>query len=608
MKLENYRKFISYYGQGHYTGLLAFTILSFIAGILELIGVAMIYPFVLMIVSPENFSKTINIPGLVIDNSVETALLIGLCVLLIFIAKNLYMIYVQYIQNKFISDWKKDITSRFMEYYLFASYKDIMKIPANIKLHNLETLCSVAVDGFIMRGLNLLTNLIIIIMIIGLLFIKFPIPALGTLIFTVTALYVQNKFFKRKTAALAASMNNVYKDYKSSLIANILNIKELKILSAEQIFFEEYLKNEEQFRQIQSQQGFYNSIPPYIIEMLIVTALLILACIISLQISMDANSSLIVASFAVVIAALFRIAPALNRIQSSIININATRNIVKNINEEYEKCALDTFKKSDFFIKEKIEFKHKIEFKNVCFSYNETKEILHNISFEINNGDFIGIIGLSGAGKSTLADVLTGLLPVDSGEILVDGLPLNQNNFAGFRHIIGYVPQQINILDKSIKENVAWGFENIDDEGVIKALKAAQIYDIIKDNPDGINSNIIIGSSGLSQGQKQRLAIARALYRDPQIIILDEATSALDVQVENEITEMLKHISKSKTIIAIAHRLSTLKACNKLVYMKDGKIVDIGTFSELASRYPDFENLIKLSSITPERCETKQNF
>lgn len=600
MKLENYRKFITYYGKGRYLSLFGFTILSFIAGLLELVGVALIYPFMLLIISPENFNKVIHIPYFTLGNNIQTGLLIGLCVLLIFIAKNLFMIYVQYVQNKFICDWKKDITAKFMEYYLYAPYKDIMKTPNNNKLHTIETLCSMAVDGFIMRGLNLLTNIIIITMIIGLLFIKFPIPAIGTLLFTVASIYLQNKFFKKQMTSIAATMNTVYKDYKSSILENINNIKELKILSAEKLFYDKYIHNEKQYRKIQLQQGFYNSIPPYIIEMLVVTALLILACIITIQTSANNNSSVMVASFSIIIAALFRIAPALNRVQSSIININSTRTIVKSINTEFEKCNLANFKKSNFITNTKIEFRHKIELKNINFSYNPSKLILKNISFEINKGDFIGIIGLSGAGKSTLADVITGLLPQDSGEILVDGTELTQSNFAQFRHIIGYVPQQINILDKSIKENIAWGCEKIDENGVIKALKAAQLYDIIKEYPKGIDSNIIVGSNGLSQGQKQRLAIARALYRDPEIIILDEATSSLDVQVEHEITDMLKTISSSKTIIAIAHRLSTLKACNKLIYMKDGQIIDIGTFAELSEHYPEFKTLINLSNISTE--------
>ena len=168
---------------------------------------------------------------------------------------------------------------------------------------------------------------------------------------------------------------------------------------------------------------------------------------------------------------------------------------------------------------------------------------------------------------------MTGLLPINSGKILVDELELNDKNFAQFRRLIGYVPQQINVLDKSFKENVAWGFEEVDDEKVIKALKDAQIFDVVDSFPDGINSTVLVGSNGLSQGQKQRLAIARALYRNPEILILDEATSSLDVQVENEITEMLTQLSTKKTIISIAHRLSTLKACNKLIYMKLMKMI-----------------------------------
>ena len=593
MLLENFYKFIKYYGKGKYLNLFNFTILSIIAGFLELAGIALIYPCIMLILTPETFSnytKYINF-----DNNIKTGIIIGFAVLLIFILKNIFMIFIQYVQNTFVSNWKKDITSKFMQYYIYAPYKDIIQTSHTDKLYNIETTCNIAVDGFIMRGLTLLTNIIIISMITGLLFIKYPIPAISTLIFIIITMHIQNKYFKKRTAILANNISEKYRDYKSSIMENILNIKELKILSSEQNFYNKYLNSEAEFRHIQALQNFYNAIPPYIIEMLIVFALLILTLILAIQKQND-NSSLI-ASLAIIIASLFRIAPALNRIQTSIININSTREFVKKLNSEYEQYNLSDFKYYDSPINEKMQFNKKISLKNINFSYNNSKQIIKNISFDINKGDFIGIIGLSGAGKSTLADIITGLLPADSGEIIVDDIKLTHENFSKFRHIIGYVPQQINILDKSFKENVAWGCEKIDEQGVIKALKAAQIYDLIKEYPNGINENIIIGSNGLSQGQKQRLAIARALYRDPEIIILDEATSALDVQVENEITEMLTHISKSKTIIAIAHRLSTLKACNKLIYMKDGQLIDIGTFEELSSRYANFAHLVELSSI-----------
>lgn len=593
MFLENYKRFISYYGKGRYSRLLCFAGLSLIAGLMELAGVALIYPFIILIMTPNVIIK--HAPQLKLLNPILLGLSIGLVVLLLFVFKNLFMIFIQYVQAKFITNWKKDIAARFMEYFLYAPYKKIMETSQSEKIYTLETLSNVAIEGFVMRGLNLMTNTIIVGMIIGLLFIKFPIPAIGAVVFVVVTLYLQNKFFKNRTNALAATMEKISKKHSDTILESISNIKELKILSAENMFFDEYTNTERKYRETQKLQNFYNSVPPYIVEMLVVLALLILACIISLQTSND--NARLMAAFAIVVAALFRIAPALNRIQSSIININASRNFVKKINEKYEACDLGNFQKEKLQADGKLDFHNKIELKNINFSYKVGKQVLKNISFTINKGDFIGVIGLSGAGKSTLADIITGLLPADSGEIFVDETKLTQQNFQKFRRMLGYVPQQINILDKSIKENVAWGCEKIDDNGVIRALKAAQIYDTIKEYPQGIDSNIIIGSNGLSQGQKQRLAIARALYRDPEIIILDEATSALDVQVEHEITEMLKEISSSKTIIAIAHRLSTLKACNKLIYMKDGAIVDIGTFEELSEHYEEFEQLVKLSSI-----------
>lgn len=593
MFLENYKKFIIYYGKGRYLKLLGFSGLFLCAGILELTGVALIYPFTILIMNPNSIGK--YLPNLRLENPILTGLLIGLCVLLIFIGKNLFMILVQYIQNKFICNWEKDIAEKFMEYYLYAPYKAILSSSQSDKIYDIETLCSVAIDGFVMRGLNLITNIIITAMIIGLLFIKFPIPALGTVIFVTVTMYLQNKYFKKRSNTLASTMEKINKKHNDTILENISNIKELKILSAEDTFFEKYQIVEKSYRKTQELQSFYNAIPPYLVEMLVVLALLILACIISIQ-SPNDNSKLM-ASFAIIVASIFRIAPALNRIQSSIININASRNFVKRINEKYEKYDFDHFKKENLQSEGILGFHDKIELKNICFSYNSNKQVLKNISITINKGDFVGIIGLSGAGKSTLADILTGLLPADSGEIIVDNTELSQKNFQKFRRMLGYVPQQINILDKSIKENVAWGCKEINDSKVVNALKSAQLYNVIEEYPQGIDSNIIVGSNGLSQGQKQRLAIARALYRDPQIIILDEATSALDVQIEHEITEMLKEISSTKTIIAIAHRLSTLKACNKLIYMKNGTIVDVGTFAGLSEKYEEFENLIKLSSI-----------
>jgi len=603
MKLNNFKKFVEYYGKDKSPQLVVFFFMSLIAGFLEFVGIALIYPFIMMIISPQAITtnslylKFIELTR--ISNAQSAAFAIGFLVLLIFILKNFYIIFNSYVQSRFVTWWKRDLTRKFMEFFLYAPYKSVMNIPQSDKLYILSTLITQSIDGFVMRALNLITNTIIITMIIGLLFVKFPIAASVTILFVLMSMSIQNQYFKDKMSKLSIIMNEKGQKYNRTVLTVIDNIKEIKINSSESEFYTNYSNQEIDFREIQIINGFYSSIPPYIIEILIVVSLLLLGAIVSVK--NLGNNSALVASYAIIAAAIFRIAPALNRIQTSILNINASREFVKQLNEYYNLFELYNFKRYATSNTSRLDFNDKIELKDITFAYVEGKNVINNVSLTINKGDFIGIIGLSGAGKSTLADIIMGLLPVQSGEILVDGEQLNYNKFCEFRNLIGYVPQEINVLDTSFKDNVIWTthYNHAEDEDkkVIEALKDAQLYDIVSQYEDGIYAKPLVNSTGLSQGQKQRLAIARALYKNPDIIILDEATSSLDVQTEHEITEMLQRIGKTKTIIAIAHRLSTLKTCNKLVYMKSGHIVDIGTFEELSQKHADFENLLKLSSI-----------
>ena len=597
MYVENFTRFIKYYGKGRKFKLFGFFILSLIAGTLEFLGIALIYPFILLIIKPESLIHTkyyLDFANFFhVYNVLVNAFILGFIVMCLFIIKNLFMILCLYLQNKFINNWKLAISKKFMHYYLFAPYKNSLTTSPSEKIYNLTFLVNQTLDGFVFRIMNLFTNIVIVIMILTLLFIKFAFAAFVTCIFVFSSMLFQNKVFKAKIREISQKFFKIASLNNEKTIENVNNLKEIKILSAENYFYNEYTTSQKAFTQILFETNFYGAIPPFIIETLAVLALFLMAWIISFQ-NMD-NTPWMIASYAIVVAAVFRIAPALNRIQSSINAINTSRDFVKTMIMEYQNTDLD-------FIEEKndsdVEFKESIKLSNIYFSYKKTP-VIKDLSLEIKKGEFVGIIGLSGAGKSTLADIIMGLLPVDGGEIFVDDVELNYKNFSALRNLIGYVPQQINILDGSFKRNVAWGMDEkkIDEEKVIDALKRAQLYDFVNGFENGINSKAIVGSTGISQGQKQRLAIARALYRDPEILIFDEATSSLDVETEHLITKMLNSLKGEKTIIAIAHRLSTLKSCDRLIYLKAGKIVDSGTFEELSKKYIEFENMVKLSSL-----------
>lgn len=593
--LKNLVKFIKYYGKNRRLKIFGFFVISLIAGILEFAGIGLIYPFLMLVTSPQTVIEYKSYATIInffhINHILTITALMGILIVLMFLSKNLLMILCIYLQNKFVINWKNDLNKMLMKFYLNAPYMQMFKTTNSEKIYNLTALTAQTLETFVMRSFVFFTNSIITLIILALLFIKFPAIALFTVIFVIASMVVLNKFFKHKTEVLAPQMLSFSLKNNNQVLENIKNLKEIRIFSAEKYFLDKFNKVQRENNNVIFKNTFYASIPPYLVEIILVISLIILAGLITLKNYGD--SSKIIASYGLILGIVFRIAPSLNRIQVALNHMNSSKDLVKKMNDEYEQNHFDVVSNVTNN-NDSLEFNEKIKFEDVSFGYRENVSVIKDCSFEIKKGEFVGIIGLSGAGKTTMADILMGLLPVNSGKITVDNEEITEKNINAFRNLTGYVPQEVNLLENSFKNNVAWGQDekNIDDERVIESLKLAQLYDFVQEN-GGINSVI----RGLSQGQKQRLMIARGLYKNPEILIFDEATSSLDVETEHEITKMLTSLKGNKTLIAIAHRLSTLKECDNLIYLKDGVIVDVGTFEELENRHEDFKNLIKLSQI-----------
>lgn len=593
--LKNLVKFIKYYGKNRRLKIFGFFVISLIAGFLEFVGIGLIYPFLMLVTSPQTVIEYKSYATIInffhINHILTITALMGILIVLMFLSKNLLMILCIYLQNKFVINWKNDLNKMLMKFYLNAPYMQMFKTTNSEKIYNLTALTAQTLETFVMRSFVFFTNSIITLIILALLFIKFPAIALFTVIFVIASMVVLNKFFKHKTEVLAPQMLSFSLKNNNQVLENIKNLKEIRIFSAEKYFLDKFNKVQRENNNVIFKNTFYASIPPYLVEIILVISLIILAGLITLK-NYD-DSSKIIASYGLILGIVFRIAPSLNRIQVALNHMNSSKDLVKKMNDEYEQNHFDVVSNVTNN-NDSLEFNEKIKFEDVSFGYRENVSVIKDCSFEIKKGEFVGIIGLSGAGKTTMADILMGLLPVNSGKITVDNEEITEKNINAFRNLTGYVPQEVNLLENSFKNNVAWGQDekNIDDERVVESLKLAQLYDFVQEN-GGINSVI----RGLSQGQKQRLMIARGLYKNPEILIFDEATSSLDVETEHEITKMLTSLKGNKTLIAIAHRLSTLKECDKLIYLKDGVIVDVGTFEELENRHEDFKNLIKLSQI-----------
>lgn len=573
-----YKKFFNYF-QDNKREFYKYSVFSFMVGVLELFGVALTYPFVLKLLNSREQ-----------ENFWTSPLFLGILIVALFIVKNIFMIFYAYMQAKYTRAVDAEVNLKFMKYFLTSSYQKTSKISHAQKSNILNYLIPNTINNFILRLLNLNVNCFIFCLISLFLVLKFPVATLVTAVCACVLVYLQNKFYKpqiEKFANLSSEATRVYTQRSNEIL---LNTKSIKVAHSELEMFRNYEAAVNKMNNVNRKTLFFSTIPPYVTEPFIIILLFILLATITVM--QFSNPEKLLAEFAVIVSAIFRLAPTVARIQVNINGINSVLPIVDELltkANDYELKSLNEIPKNTY-----LDFEQKIELKNLNFGYEVDKPVLHNINLQIQKGEFLGIVGLSGCGKTTLADIIAGLLDVDSGEFVVDDV-----HYTSMPQLkIGYIPQELSIYNATIRENVASISDEIDDAKVIEALKKARLYDFVIDNfKEGIYANPFVDNIGFSQGQKQRIAIARALYSNPDILILDEATSSLDLKTEDEICTLLNELKGKMTIIAIAHRLSTIQTADKIAYIKNGTIKAVAPFKILAESEAGFAELINLASL-----------
>ncbi len=248
------------------------------------------------------------------------------------------------------------------------------------------------------------------------------------------------------------------------------------------------------------------------------------------------------------------------------------------------------------------ELQGSVEFRNVYFKFNDSdKMLIEDFTLEVNQGESVAFVGQSGAGKSTLLNLLIGFFPTTEGQILIDGIDLKELDINKYRNQIAVVPQQSVLFDGSLRENITYGIKKVEDEKILQVLQEVGLEAFLQTLPEGLDTRLGEHGGRLSGGQKQRIAIARALIREPRIIVLDEATSALDSASEKKVQEATERLMGTCTTFIVAHRLSTIKKVNRIVVLKNGKIVEIGTYTELMKKQGEFYEMQQAGEQTGEQ-------
>jgi ATP-binding cassette subfamily C protein len=344
----------------------------------------------------------------------------------------------------------------------------------------------------------------------------------------------------------------------------------------------------------------FSDLPRLLIEGLVMGSVLL---VVGFMLLLKQDMQTLIPTLGLFAMAAVRLMPSMNRILSGLTSARYYSASVNNIYHDLKELENVPSSPNERVVSESFSFNQSIKLENISFRYHGAeKDSLKDVSLTILKGQSIAFVGPSGAGKTTIVDALLGLLEPGSGRVLVDGVNIN-TNLAGWQQKIGYIPQPIYLSDDTIKRNVAFGVEDdkIDDEQVWTALRAAQLEDFIVSLPDKLDT--LVGEHGvrISGGQRQRIGIARALYHNPEILVLDEATAALDNETESEVTKAIEALSGTKTIIAIAHRLTTVRNFDCLFFMKDGKIVDAANFENLLQNNIDFQKMAKPVSFSDSR-------
>jgi ATP-binding cassette subfamily C protein len=592
---DTIRKLIYILPKGDPLKLFILFILMMFAAVLEVVGIGMIPAFVAIVASPDKilgiewlqpFFELLNI-----SSSRDLLLWGGAALVGIFIIKGAYIITFNFFEARFIYNRRYTISHRMMSSYMQAPYTFHLERNTAELLRNITNEINVVINIVMTNLLKIAREAVMAITIIIFLFIVEPFITLLIIALSGVGTGSFVLFIRKKIKRYGEEELNRRKEMIQAVNQGLGGIKDARVLNRENDFIEKFRVQAQKSTRLMAYLKFIMQIPKPVIETTAVLGMLLISVILVWQ---GRSMEMIIPILTLFAMATVRLMPSVQLIGSmytnlryNMVSLDPIYDDLKEL-EEYRHRFLEDRKSM-----KKVKLKRQIDIENVSYNYpGSDEQAMNNVSLTIPKGSAVAFVGPSGAGKTTMVDLLLGLLEPSTGAIKVDGVDI-QSQLSAWQRNIGYIPQSIYLADETLRNNIAFGLpdKEIDDVKVMEAVRLAQLEDMVSKLPDGLNTYVGEQGTRLSGGQRQRVGIARALYHNPEVLVMDEATSALDNITEKHITEAIDALKGDRTIIMIAHRLTTVKNCDTLYFMKEGRIVQMGSYDELVKTNPQFREM-----------------
>lgn len=540
-------------------------LLTLVAMVLETVGVGLIIPVLALVSEGKTPSWAI------LKDLTQSQLIVGAMLGLVgfYTVKTVFMIYLSWKQPKFAFSVGRSLSQTIFQGYLRQPYTFHLQRNSAQLINNATQEVNILVHNGLLAALNLSAEVFVLLGIWILMMVVEPVGTPIVMLLLGGSVWVYHRQTKERILRWGKQRHHHEGMRIQSLQQGLGGAKDVKLLGREKEFFVKYAYHNLENSLAMSKQSLIGTLPRLWLECFAVIAL---AALVLIMLAQGKPVVELVPTLGLFAAAAFRLMPSVNRMISNAQSLRYALPVIDKLSSE---MALFQNTQELEHTDARLGFTRHLEVHNLSYTYPQSQSSsLNEVSFKIKKGTSVGFVGSSGAGKSTIIDLILGLLTPVKGQILVDGQDIQQN-LRPWQNLIGYVPQSIYLTDDTLRRNVAFGLaENeIDDAAVQRAIKSAQLDQFVAELPLGLNT--LVGERGirLSGGQRQRIGIARALYHDPQVLVLDEATSALDTVTEQGVMESIKALQSDKTILIVAHRLSTVAHCDQLFRLDSGKLV-----------------------------------